>query len=186
MDISLNKAELEKLVEIAIMAEWVMTAHDYEEEDGRRDDYIKLIQKIYAHASKNGMKKEIDFMDDIKEYMPNTDWEDQTQAAEFIREYEEKTFWDELIERLADRDMNRKLGGKKPAVSKNTWRFTKNSRQNTAKNLPKTSSKTSKSSRLPKQSRLQRQNPAKALKQQLIIMQVRPGFARPYCIMIQP
>ncbi len=113
MDISFSKAELEKLVEIAIMAEWVMTAHDYEEEDGRRDDYIKLIQKIYAHASKNGMKKEIDFMDDIKEYMPNADWEDQTQAAEFIREYEEKTFWDELIERLADRDMNRKLGGKK-------------------------------------------------------------------------
>ena len=112
MEISFSKAELEKLVEIAVMADWVMTAHDTED-DERKDDYLKLIQKIFAFAWKNGMKKEIEFLEDIKEYFPDENWEENTSARAFINEFEEKTFWDELVERLAERELNRKLGDKK-------------------------------------------------------------------------
>ncbi len=112
MEISFTKAELEKLVELAVMADWVMTAHDTED-DERKDDYIKLIQKIFAFAWKNGMKKEIEFLDDIKEYFPDENWEENSLARAFINEFEEKTFWDELVERLAERELNRKLGNKK-------------------------------------------------------------------------
>ena len=64
MEISFNKAELEKLVEIAVMADWVMTAHDTED-DERKDEYLKLIQKIFGFAWKNGMKKEIEHLEDV-------------------------------------------------------------------------------------------------------------------------
>ncbi|HNX74695.1 MAG TPA: hypothetical protein PLM07_08995 [Candidatus Rifleibacterium sp.] len=112
MEITFSKAELEKLVEIAVMADWVMTAHDTED-DERKDDYLKLIQKIFAYAWKNGMKKEIEFLEDIKEYFPDEAWEENTLARAFINEFEEKTFWDELVERLAERELNKKLGDKK-------------------------------------------------------------------------
>lgn len=112
MELSFSKTELKALVEMAVMADWVMTAHDVDD-DERKDPFIKLCQKIYAFAHKNGMKKEIDFLEDIKEYSPNPDWEDESLARTFIDEFEEKTFWDELIERLSERDLNRKLKGKK-------------------------------------------------------------------------
>lgn len=112
MEISFDKAELEKLVEIAVMADWVMTAHDTED-DERKDGYLKLIQKIFGHAWKNGMKKEIEHLEDIKEFFPDENWEEASLARAFITEFEEKTFWDELVERLAERELNRKLGDKK-------------------------------------------------------------------------
>lgn len=112
MEISFSKAELEKLVEIAVMADWVMTAHDTED-DARKDDYLKLVQKIFAFGYKNGMKKEIEHLEDIKEFFPQEDWEEKSLARAFITEFEEKTFWDELVERLAERELNRKLGDKK-------------------------------------------------------------------------
>ncbi len=112
MEISFNKEELKKLVEIAVMADWVMTAHDTED-DVRKDEYLKLIQKIFATAWKNGMKKEIEHLEDINEFFPDETWEESSLARAFINEFEEKTFWDELVERLAERELNRKLGNKK-------------------------------------------------------------------------
>jgi hypothetical protein len=113
MELSFSKNELKALVELAVMADWVMTAHDIED-DERKDPYLKLVQKIYAFAHKNGMNNEIEFLDDIKEYFPDENWEEKSQARSFINEFEEKTFWDELVEKLAEREMNRKLQNRQP------------------------------------------------------------------------
>lgn len=114
MELSFSKAELKALVELAVMSDWVMTAHDIED-DERKDPYLQLVQKIYAFAHKNGMKKEIEHLEDIQEYFPAEDWEDKSLAREFITEFEEKTFWDELVEKLAERELNRKLKTDKAA-----------------------------------------------------------------------
>ncbi|MDD2999555.1 MAG: hypothetical protein EOM80_02795 [Erysipelotrichia bacterium] len=112
MELSFSKTELKALVEMAVMADWVMTAHDTED-DERKDDYLKLIQKIFAFAHKNGMKNEIEHLEDINEFFPDEEWEEKSLARAFINEFEEKTFWDELVERLAERELNRKLNNKK-------------------------------------------------------------------------
>ncbi len=112
MELSFTKAELKALVELSVMADWVMTAHD-NEDDERKDPYIKLVQKIYAFAHKNGMNKEIEHLEDIKEFFPDEEWEEKSLARAFINEFEEKTFWDELVEKLAERELNRKLQNNK-------------------------------------------------------------------------
>ncbi len=112
MELKFSKSELKALVDLALMSDWMMTAHEVED-DERKDDHLKLLQKIYGFAHKNGMTKEIELMEDIKEYCPNAEWEDSSTARQFIDEFEEKTFWDELVERLSERDLNRKLKGKK-------------------------------------------------------------------------
>jgi len=86
MEISFNKEELKKLVEIAVMADWVMTAHDTED-DVRKDEYLQLIQKIFATAWKNGMKKEIEHLEDINEFFPDETWEESSLARAFINEF---------------------------------------------------------------------------------------------------
>lgn len=112
MKLELEKKELECLVELAMIAEWVMTAHD-EEDDPRKAKYLALTEKIYRFAHENGMKKQFNLEEDgICE--PDPDWEDETMARAFIDEFEDMTFWSELVNKMADRDMQNKFGGKKP------------------------------------------------------------------------
>jgi hypothetical protein len=112
MKLELNKKELEHLTEIAIMANWLMTAHDVEEEE-RKQPYLELIHKIYKVASENG-NKNIEYFEDLKIFEPNADWEDSTMSRKFIEEFEQQTFWEELVNKLADREMRKDLKGRKP------------------------------------------------------------------------
>lgn len=111
MELSLDKKELKVLVELIMMSDWMLTAHD-DEDDERKDEYIALIQKIYTSAFKNGMKKEIQHHDDIDEYYPEDTWEEETKANEFIKEYDEKTFFGELVEHFACRETIKEFSGK--------------------------------------------------------------------------
>ena len=112
MKLELDKKELECLVELAMMAEWVMTAHD-DEDDPRKAKYLALSEKLYRFAHENGMKKEFPITED--DYVePDPDWEDETLARTFIDEFEDMTFWSELVNKLADREMQNAFGGKKP------------------------------------------------------------------------
>lgn len=113
MQIKFTKEEMKKLLELLNIADWVLTSQDVEE-DERKDDYIKLLQRIYKEAYENGMTEEIEFADDVKEYFPNEEWEERILARDFIEEYEDATFWDELTFRLADRDIDRRMNGKPP------------------------------------------------------------------------
>ena len=113
MQIKFTKNELEKLLELLSIADWVLTSMDVEE-DERKDDYLKLLQKLYHEAYENGLTKEIEYDEDAKDYFLSEDWEEETQVRDFIEEYEDASFWEELTFRLADRDIDRKMNGKPP------------------------------------------------------------------------
>lgn len=113
MQIKFTKNEMEKLLELLSIADWVLTSMDVEE-DERKDDYLKLLQKLYHEAYESGMTKEIEYDEDAKDYYLSEDWEEETQVRDFIEEYEDASFWEELTFRLADRDIDRKMNGKTP------------------------------------------------------------------------
>ena len=113
IQIKFSKDEMKKLLELLNIADWVLTSQDVEE-DERKDSYMKLLQRLYKEAYENGMTEEVEFAEDVKEYFPNEEWEEKIQARDFIEEYEDATFWDELVFRLADRDIDRKMNGKPP------------------------------------------------------------------------
>src|SRR3972149_7905870 len=52
----------------------------------------------------------IEYSKDFHEYMPTRKYEDTCSAMEFIEEFENESFWDELIDRLAERDTIREVG----------------------------------------------------------------------------
>ncbi len=113
MEIKFTKSEMEKLLELLNIAEWVLTSEDVEE-DERKEPYMKLLQRLYHEAYESGMTKEIEYDEAAKDYYFNEDWEEKVQARDFIEEYDDASFWDELVFRLADRDIDRKMNGKAP------------------------------------------------------------------------
>ncbi len=110
MKIEIMKEEYRLLLDVLHMAQWVMGAHKTEG-DARAEPYEKLIQKFYALAEAMGLERMIEYDPEQKEYFQTREFEDASGSWEFIDEFTDATFWDELIHRLTDRDVARKVGG---------------------------------------------------------------------------
>ena len=107
--LELTPKELERLVEIGIMSEWLMTAYDTQTEP-EKEPYLNLIQKIYQTAAENGHKHIDIFESDF--YEPDMDWEESTLAKKCIDEFEQQTFWEELVRALAEKEAQMEIGAK--------------------------------------------------------------------------
>jgi hypothetical protein len=101
--IELTTEEFRKLIELAYLGEWMINAqHDPEFED---ESAGALVQKLMgAHKLPN-----IDVDDETGEYFMKSDWSERLYD-EYILDYDDHTFWDELTERLALRDLARERG----------------------------------------------------------------------------
>ncbi|MFY9261686.1 MAG: hypothetical protein WAO71_14420 [Gallionella sp.] len=110
MKIEFTRKEYQNLLDMLYIANWVLTAHKLED-DPRVEAYEALEQKIYAHAQPMGFGDLIEYMADDEEYYPTKKYEDTSPAAAFIQEFENDSFWEELIDRLANRDLIKQAGG---------------------------------------------------------------------------
>jgi hypothetical protein len=109
MKIEISKGEYKVLLQILEMADWVLTAHKTKE-DVRHKPYRRLEQKIFALAEVMGYGSYIEYSKTLQEYLPTRKYEDTCSAMRFIEEFENDSFWDELIDRLAERDAIREVG----------------------------------------------------------------------------
>lgn len=109
MKIEISKGKYKILLQILEMADWVLTAHKTDEEK-RHKPYWKLEQKIFSLAEVMGYSSFIVYDKELKQYFPTRKYEDTHSAMDFIEEFENDSFWDELIERLAERDAIREVG----------------------------------------------------------------------------
>jgi hypothetical protein len=110
MNVDISKEEYSKLLDLLHIATWVLHAHE-SEKDPRREPYDAVIQKFYALAKDMGQDKMIAFRPDAHSYAPTVEFENTAQSWEFIDEFMDDTFWDELVHRFADRDVARTIGG---------------------------------------------------------------------------
>jgi hypothetical protein len=113
MKIGLTNSECRRLIEMLFMAEWIMNAHKTEA-PSPTDEYIQLEQKIYSLADRMGCQDLVEYDETLKEYFPTRLLEDGP-AMQYIDEYNNDTFWDELLERLVRRDMVRMFGAERLA-----------------------------------------------------------------------
>jgi hypothetical protein len=111
MQIELSKEEYRNLIDMIQIAGWVMNAHKTEK-DSSTEKYSKLEQKIYSFANKIGCENLIEYDKETDEYFPTKEF-DEGQGMQYIEEYDNDSFWDELIDRLVARDVIQKIGEKK-------------------------------------------------------------------------
>jgi len=109
MKIEISKGEYKILLHVLEMADWILTSHKSKDEK-RHKPYRKFEQKIFSLADVMGYGSLIEYFKDHHEYMPTRKYEDTSSAMEFIEEFENESFWDELIDRLGERDAIREVG----------------------------------------------------------------------------
>lgn len=108
MNIDLTKNEYRLLLDLVFMANWMVDSHHPEGRDGV-EEYDMLLQKLYSFAREMGCEELVHADRDTNEYFPTRHYEETTRAFQLIEEYNDDTFWDALISRLAERDVYEKL-----------------------------------------------------------------------------
>jgi hypothetical protein len=108
MKIPFTKKEYRLLVEILYLADWIMSSHKLEP-DSLYPEHTKLRKKLLSYYKEMEAEGLIEhsLLGDV--YYEKADYEDSLHQK-FIRDYDNHTFWDELIDRLAVRDLIRKVG----------------------------------------------------------------------------
>jgi len=124
MKINITKKEYALLLDIFEMGIWVLNAHQIGE-DPERDKYLEVEQKFYSFAKDFGYGKYITYDKKLKEYFATQEFEDKSPAHDYISEFENDSFWEELIRRLAQRDLIRQEGREKYLEMDGKERFTK-------------------------------------------------------------
>ena len=112
MQIEFSKDEFRTFLDILEIADWVLNSHHTHTLDEYKK-YSEFEQKIFSHAEKFGFDDLIEYAEEHQEYFPTRKHDDNSNVMPIIREYEEDSFWEEIAERMAKRDMFRGLGKEK-------------------------------------------------------------------------
>ncbi len=111
MKIELSKAEYRVLVDILHISEVVMNSHR-REQDPRTEVHRKLLEALYARAEEAGFGDLFVYHAAEKKHHPTEAFENDALSHKLVDEYEEHSFWDQLISRLTMRDAAQEAGGR--------------------------------------------------------------------------
>jgi len=105
MKIELTKEQLGGLAKLVFLGNWL--ANSWRNEDVI-DEYDEVESLVLAEAAKHGFEEYAEFDEEEKKALPSHELEEKmTETIDF---YNDNTFWDQLIYRMADRDYVRKYG----------------------------------------------------------------------------
>ncbi len=105
MNIELTREQLETLTKLVYLGNWL--ANSWRTEDAK-EEFDEIESLVLAEAAKNGLEDYVEFDEDDRKAFPSAELEEK--MAEMIDFYNDNTFWDQIIFRMADRDYARKYG----------------------------------------------------------------------------
>lgn len=109
MKIHFTKKEYYTLLQMLYMADWM--AHAHAEERPQPDESFKtLAEKVLALADEAGIGEMVETNPQTGQHFPSKQFVESSQVMKRIEEFENATFWEELLERLARRDFIRAYG----------------------------------------------------------------------------
>ena len=104
MKINFTKKEYRLLIDMVYLADWMLTSHD-EVTDPVKEAYEMLTQKIYSCAKEMGCESLIEGSKETDEYYTTLEYEMESGIHDYVDEYNSESFWEELIHRLVERDV---------------------------------------------------------------------------------
>ena len=109
MKINITKKEYEKLIELIDIGMWVITSHDLRDKP-ENAPYNELEEKIFSLAKEFACDDKIIYNKELNRHFQTQDFEMESAHRKFIDDYNENNFWEEVIERLAQRDSVNEVG----------------------------------------------------------------------------
>ncbi len=120
-EFQLNKREYRLLLDFLAIADWIMNSIDIEPHPKSRP-YRKILQKFYAMAEEFGYGDLIEYAPEMKEYTFTAKMGFEEDWIDWVDRFTEDAFWDELVQRLAEIHLIRKLDVEKlKTMSRETW-----------------------------------------------------------------
>ncbi|TAN69086.1 MAG: hypothetical protein EPN17_07865 [Methylobacter sp.] len=101
--INFTKSEYRILLDLIYVTDWILHSHDSEDRSDTQE-YSNLFQKLMSYAKDMDCDDLIDFDKHLKKYSESFIFEAESPALAYIEKFEDDSFWDELISRLAQRD----------------------------------------------------------------------------------
>lgn len=109
VSLKLKRKEYLSLLTILEIADWVLHAYKIEEPAETRP-FRDLEQKLLSMAAAVGCEDLVEYDPEFGRFFATREFEDSSPAMEFIEEFEGDAFWDQLAERLVERDLLRQVG----------------------------------------------------------------------------
>jgi len=122
MNIEFTRDEYRRLLEIFQIADWVLHAHKTDD-DPRTREYRALEQKVFSCAKQSGFEDLIEYVPELELLYPTRQFDQESPVMQFIEEYDDGVFWDQLAERLAYRDLIEAEGERGVEKMSNEERF---------------------------------------------------------------
>ncbi|HWY79778.1 MAG TPA: hypothetical protein VNW29_05480 [Candidatus Sulfotelmatobacter sp.] len=108
--INLTKKQFKSLLKVVYLGNWMVNAY---RTDDTNEEYESIEDLIFSYAPQFGFEKYISHEEaDGDKYYPTNDFEETTDVHKLHEAYDEETFWDELAERLGERDFLEKYSKK--------------------------------------------------------------------------
>jgi hypothetical protein len=107
MKIEFSKEEYSSLMDIIIMADWIMhTTHEYNEilNHTKLREYEMLNQKLMSYYEEFECQHKVEYLERRKEFGATQKYIDSGEYRYFLYEFSEGTFWVKLAWKLAERD----------------------------------------------------------------------------------
>lgn len=105
MKIDFTKEQFSALLRIIYLGNWMANANRIED---RIKKYEEIENYIFSYAQQFGFDKYVDNEEaDKGKFYPTRKFEEKTDVHKLHEEYDEEIFWDELIDRLGERDFYR-------------------------------------------------------------------------------
>lgn len=109
MNIEFSKEQFFALLKAVYLGNWMANAQrDGSAENPRKEEYEAIEDYIFSHAKRFSLDEYVDD-EDAKEgkFFSTRKFEEETDVHELHEEYDEEVFWDELIDRLGERDFHK-------------------------------------------------------------------------------
>lgn len=104
MTLELTPEQYKTLCKLVFYGEWMINSH----RESPVEEFTSLEQSIYSKAKEAELENWVEYDEQFKQFLPTRDMEEELMPA--IMEYDDFTFWNNLVNRLSERDAEAKYG----------------------------------------------------------------------------
>ena len=109
MKLELSRRDYRSLLTVLEIADWVL--HAYRTEEPQETAPLRVLeQKVLALAEEFGCGELVEYDAIEQRYWLTRDYDEVSDAVQLIEEFENDSFWDQLTDRLVERDLIRQIG----------------------------------------------------------------------------
>ena len=111
MKIDLTRRDYQSLLTVIEIADWILHAYSGDEQP-ESAPIRALEQKVLALADDFGCGELVEYDAVEQRYLLTREYDEVSDATQFIEAFENDNFWEQLTDRLVERDLIRQLGEK--------------------------------------------------------------------------